>query len=603
LINRYFARHLFAATVFAAATLTQPTLAAASGHGFVHRQHTRIVDRGGKPIRLRGINLGNWLLIEPWMTGVDLGIYGGEDSEPDTFTDAIVDVVGKPRAETFLKAWRDDYVTEADIRWVKALGFNSVRVPLDYRLFYDKDAGKDVDTGFAYLDPLLRWCAQEKIYVIPDMHSVPGGKLIYKAGNIYSEPKKQELLAHIWQRIARRYAGNPWIGGWDLINEPGRWDEKHMALGELYKKLTGAIREVDKNHMIIVEGDHWASRVDMIGIGSDTAKPWDDNLAYSDHAYGATLSEDPDPKTGKYNPYLVPAHRLLTSKLDIPLWLGEFGYNSNPWVRTMINHAEKPKALTQDGVTADTPVDWCLWAYKAQAIWAPVCLHVPAEMDRLKAYWNARKTDPNAAKPDADRAFRILMQYAASTKLSACTTNVDVADALTRPDFSSARKPFNPNLTIPGRIDSVDYDMGDEGVAYHDTVSTDEAGKGPAGRAWNSGWNFRNDGVDVYPDTDGSPGFIVGEIETGEWIDYTVKVQPGKYTLAVRYSSPSGGGKMHIEVNGKDVGGPIDIPATGDWHKYQTLTVPATIKASGVGTMKLVFDTGGFNVNWVRFSK
>lgn len=592
-------RHLLA-IVAALAFVALPACAAVPPVGYLHRQHTQIVDGTGKPVHLRGVNLGNWLLIEPWMTGVGLGIYGGEDSEPDTFGDAVVDVVGKEKAEAFTKTWRDNYITEADVKRVKELGFNSVRVPMDYRLFYAD--GKDVDTGFEYLDNLLVWCAEEKIYVIPDMHSVPGGKLNYKTGNIFGDTAKQDRLAHIWQRIATRYKDNPWIGGWDLINEPGRWDDKHMSLGTLYKKVTTSIRAVDMHHMIIVEGDHWGSRLDAIGIGSDTAKPWDDNIAYSDHDYGATLAVEPDAKSGKYdNQYGIPSHRLLTKKLDVPLWLGEFGYNSNPWTRSMIREADAPTVLRQDGLTADAQVGWCLWAYKARALWTPVCVNVPKSMSAINDYWEAHKKDPNAPKPSVDVAFAALMDYAASTKLSACTTNIDVVDALTRPDFATKSVRFT-KLTIPGRIDAIDYDMGNEGVAYHDQVSTDEAGKGPAGRPWNSGWNFRNDGVDIYPETDGPPGFILGGTEDGDWTTYTVTCKPGAYSMLVRYSAPSGGGKLRVEIGGVDVGGgAIALDATGAWNSYRTLTIPVKVKASGASTMKLSIVNGGFNVNWVEF--
>jgi len=126
---------------------------------------------------------------------------------------------------------------------------------------------------------------------------------------------------------------------------------------------------------------------------------------------------------------------------------------------------------------------------------------------------------------------------------------------------------------------------------------------GPAGRAWNSGWNFRNDGVDIYPEADGPPGFILGGTEDGDWTKYTALCKPGAYSMLVRYSSPSGGGKLRVEVGGVDIAGVIDIPATGAWNSYRTLTIPVKVKASGVSTMRLSIVTGGFNVNWVEFRK
>jgi aryl-phospho-beta-D-glucosidase BglC (GH1 family) len=555
-------------------------------------------------VQLRGINLGNWLLIEPWMTGLEFGVYTGEDNRQDEFAGAVTDIVGKEKATVFFETWRDNYITYPDIKYIKSLGFNSVRVPLDYRLFYDKETGKDIETGFGCLDRLLIWCAREKIYVLPDMHSVPGGKLISNSGSIFADAKKQDILAHIWRRIARRYAHNPWIGGWDLINEPGRWDEKHLELGLLYKKITEAIRGVDKNHLIIVEGDHWASRLDLIGIGGDTAPLWDNNIAYSDHDYGGSLSEQPISKTKKYdNPYSLPAHRLLTQRLDIPLWLGEFGYNSNPWIRSVIKNCKSPAALRQDGITADTPVGWCMWAYKARAIWTPVCIHAPSSLMLLTDYWQKRKTNPNLKTPAQKPAFDALMELARSANFNSCAVNKDVTDMLTRTDFETKTKPFNTNLSIPGQIKAVDYDMGNEGIAYHDRISTDEAGKGPAGRAWNSGWNYRNDGVDIYPENDNGPSYVVGEIEEGEWLDFTIRCKPGRYNLLIRYSSPNGAGRMHIDIDGVNISGQIDLPKTGDWHTYSTIAMPVKVTSLGLSKMKLFFDTGGFNANWIEYNK
>lgn len=557
-------------------------LAGLAQTGFLHRDHTRIVDGAGRPVQLRGVNLGNWLYNEPWMIGnTSFGMFQDEDGKGDEMATAIQDAVGsEARTAAFYGAWRDNYVTRADIQKITGWGFNSVRVPLDYRLFYDPATGKDVDTGFVYLNRLLGWCGPAHIYVILDMHDMPGGKLGWIKENIYGDPAKQALLAHVWSRIAAHYQDNQWIGGYDLVNEPAVWDAPKLS--GLYRTLIAAVRAVDRHHLLIAEGDVWGSRLDLLGLSGPDAV-WDANLALSDHAYGSPL--DPSPLAGP---------KGIAARLDLPLWLGEFGYNSNTWNRRIRQWAEQADPQ---------PQGWCLWAYKSSGTWSLTSFAVPDGYHRLQEYWNKKKNDPNAPKPSADDAYAALMALAQGTALDHCTVRRDVVDALTRADFATRAIPYEKGLAIPGRLPAEQYNLGAEGVAYHDTVSTDEAGKGPAGRAWNSGWNGRNDGVDLFPSGDSDDGYDIGGIQPGEWTDYTVLSALGTDTLQIRYSSPEGG-QMHLLLNGADLAGPILLPATGGYRTYRTLTVPnVQVKASGPATLRLAFDSAGFNVHWVEFSK
>ena len=144
--------------------------------------------------------------------------------------------------------------------------------------------------------------------------------------------------------------------------------------------------------------------------------------------------------------------------------------------------------------------------------------------------------------------------------------------------------------------------MGAEGVASHDTVASDQAGKGPAGVAWNSGWTFRNDGVDLFAHPDpGGLGVDIGGIAPGEWTDYTVTCTPGTDTLQIRYASP-GGGRMRVLLGGADLAGPLTLPATGAYDHFQTLIVPGVkIAKRGRATLRCAFDSDGFNLGWIAF--
>ena len=557
------------------ASLPSPTRAQ-----FLHRSHTDIVDGTGKPVLLRGVNLGNWLYAEPWMTGnTNFAMFTDEGGKPDEMDAAVTDLVGAKRAASFRQAWRDNYVTQADVKAIAGMGFNSVRVPLDYRLFTDPATGRDVDTGITYLDRLLAWCAAAKIYAVPDIHSMPGGKLGWVKGNVYDSPDKQAVLAHVWGRIAAHYRDNVWIGGYDLVNEPAVWDA--AKLGGLYRTLTKAVRQADTHHLVFVEGDAWGSKLDGLGL-SAPSDVWDDNLALSDHDYGAPQMPDS-----------MDAHKALCRRLDVPLWMGEFGYNSNTWYARQKALCERPDPLT---------AGWSLWAYKSSGIWSLTGFDIPDSYQKLQAYWDAKKRDPNTPKPPADAAFAALTELAQATTLPRCTRRRDVLDSLTRPDFATRAVPYGPGLTLPGTLLAIDYDLGAEGVAYHDTVSTDEAGKGPAGRAWNGGWNGRNDGVDVFPHSDGPAKYAIGGIDPGEWVQYTVTAKPGVYTLRLRYGGEGTGGRLRVSLNGVDLAGSITLPGTGGWDTFATKTVPnVRVTARGPAVLRLDFEAGGVNLSRIAF--
>ncbi|MDR1682939.1 MAG: carbohydrate-binding protein, partial [Candidatus Symbiothrix sp.] len=123
---------------------------------------------------------------------------------------------------------------------------------------------------------------------------------------------------------------------------------------------------------------------------------------------------------------------------------------------------------------------------------------------------------------------------------------------------------------------------------------------------WNQGYNYRNDGVDIQGCNDAQPrnGYSVAWIEDGEWLNYTFASPEEKsYTLQIRYASASGGGQIYVEVNGKRASKTIDVPATGDWNTWSSVFIPNLILPQGTVNLKLVFEKGGFNLNWFNLTR
>ncbi len=148
--------------------------------------------------------------------------------------------------------------------------------------------------------------------------------------------------------------------------------------------------------------------------------------------------------------------------------------------------------------------------------------------------------------------------------------------------------PFKP-LSIPGRIEAEDYDLGGEGVAYHDTTPGNEGGV------------YRHDDVDI-ENTAGESSPNIGWIRDGEYLTYTANVtQSGSYTLSARVASPDGGRKISFSVDGV-AKATIDVPKTGSFETFSNVNVPVALDA-GQHVVKLSFSGDRQNINWLEFTR
>jgi endonuclease/exonuclease/phosphatase family metal-dependent hydrolase len=137
--------------------------------------------------------------------------------------------------------------------------------------------------------------------------------------------------------------------------------------------------------------------------------------------------------------------------------------------------------------------------------------------------------------------------------------------------------------SLPGTIQAEDFDNGSSGNAYWDTTSG------------NAGGQYRSTDVDIEACSEG--GYDVGWAFPGEWLNYSVNVaSAGSYTLAFRVATASGGG-FHLEVNGANVTGTMNVNPTGGWQSWTTVQKSVAL-AGGSQVMRIVFDYGNVNVNW-----
>ncbi len=143
-------------------------------------------------------------------------------------------------------------------------------------------------------------------------------------------------------------------------------------------------------------------------------------------------------------------------------------------------------------------------------------------------------------------------------------------------------------VTLPGRFEVEDYSSGGQGTGYYDTTSG------------NSGGKYRSDDVDIQSTTDSTGSYNVGWIAAGEWLAYNVSVgSTGEYVFRVRVATPYSSKRLHLEVDGVDVTGPLAIPNTGGWQTWTDVASGPIRVIEGPHVVKIVADTGGFNLNYV----
>ena len=545
-----------------------------------HRLSTdgpNIVNESGETVLLRGMGLGGWMLQEGYMLQT-----AGFANAQFEIRNKIELLIGEAATDEFYTAWLQNHVTKTDIDSMKAWGFNSVRLPMHYNLFTlpiedEPVPGENtwLDLGFELTDSLISWCKQNEMYVVLDLHGAPGGQGYDAAISDY-DPTKPSLwessenknkMASLWKRLAEHYVDEDWVAGYDLLNEPN-WDlPGGTALRNLYMQCTDSIRSVDPDHVIFIEGNWWAN--DFSGL----TPPWDDNLVYSPHKYWSINDE------GSMQ-FAVG----IRDAYDVPLYLGESGENSNVWFRDAIHLLE------------GLGIGWAWWPLKkVESISAPLSVEKTPEYQTLLDYWSG-----SAAEPTEAFATNALMDLTEKLRIQNCVIQRDVIDAMFRQVQEDGSIPFNPGQSLPGIVHATDFDRGTVGSAYGDIQVANYHVSTGNYTEWNSGWAYRNDGVDIMPTNDPihSNGYKVSWIATDEWMKYTLDVSVGGlYDIEMRVSVGDVAGMVHFDVDGTDVSTYTELPLSGLPGGWQTVTIEDVYLEEGPVGLTFRADEGGFEVS------
>ena len=381
---------------------------------FIKVEGQNLIGTDGKKFFIQGINLGNWLNPEGYMFGFK------KTSSARLINQAFCEMVGPDFTSQFWKQFKDNYITRDDIRYIRKTGMNTIRMPFHYKLFTDEDymglsANQD---GFQRLDSLVSWCRESNIYLILDMHDAPGGQTGDNIDDSYGYPwlmtseASQQKFTEIWKRIAEHYQNEPVILGYDLLNEPiatyfsNEKEKLNAALEPLYKRAVAAIREVDKNHVVLLGGAQWNGNFSVFHDSK-----FDNKMMYTCHRYWCdTLQTN------------IQDFVQFRDSVNLPIYMGETGENTDQWIGAWTRLMERNN------------IGWTYWPFKKMESPRGVMTIVqPENWDKIIGFTESPRNgfdEIRKAHPDQELVKKAMLQLIENCKFRNCKVNESYVKAM-----------------------------------------------------------------------------------------------------------------------------------------------------------------------------
>jgi len=334
----------------------------------------------------KGLGVGSWLNLEHFMMGVP-----GWDHDLRNILDN--------HCNRFMDRFTQAFFSIEDARYLRSLGINLIRVPVNHHLFWDDVTDTPKKYGLLQLQRLATICEKSGLYFLPDLHTTPGGQnpdwhseSRLGTAQFWEFAALRARAVKIWRRIAHALKDSPALLGYDLLNEPVLPDGRTDLLNAFYSDAIESIREEDKHHIVFLEGDHFSmdfSKIDPLG---------DENWAYTYHFYPGVWDEkllDPAmEESARKQAFEAALGNILATMTGYsgPLLCGEMGYELS---------CLEPSFgiwLTETTIRAmeDKQSGWCLWCYKDARFmgltypdknsgWMQLCLAVKVNWDHHRA--------------------------------------------------------------------------------------------------------------------------------------------------------------------------------------------------------------------------
>ncbi len=345
-------------------------------------KESKIVDEKGSEVILRGINLGNWLVEEMWMCPIIAG--PPEDSEYKEIKDHVSlwstfeDRFGKEKMEEIRTHYRKCWIQDSDFAHIKKLGFNAVRLPFLFDLYHEPKG------LFYWLDYAIDLAKKHGLYVVLDMHGVPGrqSKSMHTGesdkSEFFSRREHVEKACEIWKEIAKKYKDTPHVAGFDLVNEPMDTPSR-KELYKMYDKLYKAIRSENMRHILFFQDGY--KGIDHMPHPKDNK--WS-NVAMSTHHY-IFQDNTADEHIAKLTEHIKKAEDKQKS-IKVPYFLGEFNVapkGSFEALKRVLTHLHEKN------------ISYSFWSYKIgrrghkKSLWA--LLYAPGNQKNIDPFRDTYK--------------------------------------------------------------------------------------------------------------------------------------------------------------------------------------------------------------------
>jgi len=317
-----------------------------------------VVNDKQRPFILKGINIGGWLMMEGYLLG-------GRNIPEHVFKGWIAKRYGKAAVPEFSGKFRHAYFNASDVKRIKDLGFNCARLPFNYRLLKEKG-------GLSFLKKTVKEFANQRIYVILDMHSAPGSQNTDWHSDsdgracLWTDKKNRDEFVSLWKLLAKTFKDEEWIAGYDIMNESVI--KKIGLLVKLYRDAIDAIRGEGDEHIIFLEGNNWGMDIDFLGQFKEK------NVAISFHFY-QPVHFTFNWETGSSYPGVIQGKRWSKKvidavirgyyetgrKLGMPIYCGEFGLASR------CDHCGSEYQWLEDvlDIFKKYGIHWTYWTYKS----------------------------------------------------------------------------------------------------------------------------------------------------------------------------------------------------------------------------------------------
>jgi glucan 1,3-beta-glucosidase len=341
--------------------------------------------------KLRGVNLGGWLVLEKWMTP---SLFEGLNALDET---SYCVELGDS-AEQILKNHWDTFITRDDFAWLAQRGVNAVRIPVGHWLFgpgypYHRSYGDNLEPfvvgGIDVLDRAFDWAEEFGLHIVLDLHAAPGCQNGFDNGGIqdvcewHTDPEYINYSLLVLERLAERYQHRPALHAIEVLNEP-RWDIPTELLKDFYSNAYRRIRQYCRpEDVAVVFHDGFRSFREFSGFIS---QPEFRNVVLDIHRYQCFVREDID--TDIYGhihkasgEWKAEADEII-NELGQPVYLAEWSLGLDLkivslWAEGPFNHALENMDDFQLDVayrgyaaaqllTFEKYLGWFFWSYKTE---------------------------------------------------------------------------------------------------------------------------------------------------------------------------------------------------------------------------------------------